>query len=88
MQLFCGKNHTPYAVTFLVRTLSYCNSELSKIPSMQNWVLLILILNAGKKRDSRVFARFRAFKIKLSKNPILHTRNFGKLRITIAQSSN
>jgi len=39
-------------MTLLVQTLSYCNSELPNIPSMQNWVLLILIINAQKRDDS------------------------------------
>jgi len=55
MQLFCGKK-------IILRIFSYIfspnfellyNSELPNIPSMQNWVLLILILNAGNARFSK-----------------------------------
>ena len=46
MQLFCGEKIILRIFNnILVLTLSYCNSELPNIPSMQNWVLLVLILN-------------------------------------------
>jgi len=75
---------SPYLITFLVRTLSYYNSELHNIPSMQNWVLLILMLNARKLANRAVFP---AFKIKMSKTQFCILGILESLEIIIAQSS-